>query len=1583
MSKSVVINLGHGDLNNGFPRVTAQLWAAGHPLPEQFIGSLPAAPDLVELYRNWQSIYLNLCDRKQLISRSKEEDDDELEIDQGGTTNISVVDFHQVRQTLEESINAWFKSEEFLNIDQELRSRLDPAEQIRVIIEINEVLLRRLPWHCWNFFRDYPQAEMALSRPEYKRSQRLQSKDPKNKVRILAILGNSVGINLEAEAKLLNNLKDAEVAFIVKPEREEFNQQLLNPAGWDILFFAGHSQTEGETGRIYINENKTNNSLAIAELETALKDAIERGLKLAIFNSCDGLGLALELEKLNIPTVIVMREPVPNFVAQEFFKYFLEAFAFERLPLYLAVQQARRKLEALENDFPGASWLPAICQNPAVQPPNWLQLGGIPPCPYRGLFAFQEEDARLFFGRETFTQQLVKAVNTKKLVAVIGPSGSGKSSVVFAGLIPHLRCCDIPFKIATFRPGNNPFNSLASALISVEAPESSNIEFTSESKSDPPLPPLDKGGSQNPKSAELEVAIELRYASGTLTRSQPGTLCNIINRILQKSRAGETPTPQEFLQNSNRILQKSRAGETPTPQEFLQKSHGLGERLLLVADQFEELYTLVSEAERLVFLEELLGAVNNTPNFTLVITLRADFLGRALDSEALGKALQQYPPELLIPMNRKELEEAIANPAQMLGVELEEGLTERIINDVDRQPGHLPLLEFALTQLWAKQKDGILSCAAYKEIGGVDLALANHAEQVYFNLSAADRFRSQRIFIQLVHPGEGTEDTRRLATRAEVGEENWDLVTYLASARLVVTGRDEKTGLETVEIVHEALIRSWEKLRIWMQQDRDFRHWQEQLRGVIRQWESSGKDEGALLRGKPLIDAQYWQQQRSDELNSGERSFIQLSLALRDREFKQQKRSRQLTISSLAGGLVLALSIAGVAWWQWQNSAINEIKAISESSQALFASNQKFDALIEAIKAKGKLQKLVGVDTQTQNQVLQVLEQAVYGAIEYNSLTAKNAVWGVAISSDGNIIASGGEKNAVKLWRRDGSLLHTLEGHQGTIWGVAISPDSQLIASASEDKTVKLWSRDGQELNTLRGPRDRVWAVAFSPDSNKVAAVSQDGLVYIWSREGKLIKRLTGIKTVAKVTFTPNGNIVAASEDGSVKIWSIDGKQLPTLEAHIGPAWGLAVSPDGSKIIAGFGDGTVKIWSPDGKEILSFKGHSDSVMEIAFRSDGKVFATASKDKTIKIWSLDGRLVTTLNGHSDRVNSVAFAPDGNALVSASEDRRIKFWKLNHELLTFLRGHEKPVIGVRFGPDGKFVASASDDSTVKLWSKDGTLLRTLKGHKSAVLGVDVSKDGQTIASASWDKTVKLWNSDGSLRKTLVGHQAEVWGVAISPDSRIIASASKDATIKLWDSGGNLLKTLRGHQGDIRDVTFSPDGKTIASASSDYTVKLWKLDGTLVKTLNGHHGGVIRIAFSSNGRILASASLDNTVKLWKTDGTLLKTINAHNNGVRGVSFSPDGKTIATAGGDNTVKLWNLDGTLLRILRGHSNPVWAVSFSPDGKTIASSSEDKTVILWNSYRVQNLDPLAFACDWVRDYLKHNPYKRHLCDRIN
>ncbi len=373
MIHSVVINLGIGNLYEGFPVVTVKLWELNNPRPQQFIGSLPPAPNLMDLYRNWRLIYQNLCDRLSTLNRNL--DDDELEIDQSDITNVSIVDFQDLSKQLQQNINSWLESTGIISISRQLRAALNPADEIQIVIETQDTIIQKLPWHCCSFFEDFPHSEVSFSRTEYKRTPELQlSEVTRNKVRILAVLGNSQGIDLEQEQRFLQSLPDSEVEFLVKPLRQEFNDKLWDSQGWDMLFFAGHSQTQEETGVIYINENPTNNSLTIAQLAEGLKAAIEKGLKLAIFNSCDGLGLGDGLEKLNIPITIVMREPVPNRVAEEFFNYFLQEFAFEAKSLYTSVQQARRRLQGLEDDFPGASWLPVIFINPAEEAPSWLDL---------------------------------------------------------------------------------------------------------------------------------------------------------------------------------------------------------------------------------------------------------------------------------------------------------------------------------------------------------------------------------------------------------------------------------------------------------------------------------------------------------------------------------------------------------------------------------------------------------------------------------------------------------------------------------------------------------------------------------------------------------------------------------------------------------------------------------------------------------------------------------------------------------------------------------------------------------------------------------------------------------------------------------------------------------------------------------------------------------------------------------------------------------------------------------------------------------------------------------------------------------
>jgi WD40 repeat protein/energy-coupling factor transporter ATP-binding protein EcfA2 len=1543
MAKSVVIKLGNGDLQEGFSWVTAQLSFTAGALPEQSIGSLPAAPELVELYRNWQLIYKSLCSRFRGSVSSLTLEDDNLEIGDGLITNVSEMSFEELCKQLQKGLNDWLKAESFRNIEQQMRSQLDPTEEIRVIIETQDEVLRRLPWLGWDFFQDYPKAEIALASPEYKRQDVAPVDRTSGKVRILAILANTEGIDLDSEQQFLASIKEAQTQFLVNPTRQEFNEKLWETQGWDILFFAGHSHTEGETGRIYLNENLDNNSLTLEQLEEALKTAIDNGLQLAIFNSCDGLGLAKTLEKLNIPVAIVLREPVPNQVAQVFFKNFLEAFAVEQLSLYLSVQQARRKLQGLEDEFPGASWLPAICHNPAVEPPTWIWMGGIPSCPYRGMAKFRERDAACFFGREQFTDELVAAVKKKPLVTLVGASGSGKSSVLFAGLIPKLKgehnSSSPPFAIA-FRPRSNPFGSLAIALA--------------------PLWKLKK-------SQELEE--ELREAEYVLSQ-----------RI-------------ESLVRQNTKTQ-----------------------YILIIDQLEELFTLCTEADRHSFLAALLYAVKSTPGFTLVLSLRADFYRYLLQDPAWSDALQGTVMNLG-PMSREELQAAIEQPAALRSIGLEQGLTDKLIQETEGQAGRLPLLESILTQLWAKQQQGWLTHQAYEEIGGVDEILATHAETTYAQLNSEERSTAQQIFIQLIAFGEDRQATRRVATREEVKPENWNLVFRLATARLVITNQDESSGEGTLEIIHEALLRSWGRIELWIQVDGAFRRWQDQHRVALRAWESSNGDRGTLLRGKPLTDAENWLEQRQSQISEKGQEFIQLSLERRETKIRREQR-RLVVLRSLLGVTTTAFAISAAlgltAVWQSRRATLSQIQAISTSSDNLFALNKQLEALLQSIRAKRLLKDLGGSETATEGQVNTSLLQSLYGIDELNRLTGGNAV---AFSSDSKHLFTNAE-NDILIFNRDGTLVRKIPGHKGALWSIAFNPENQQIASASQDGTAKIWTLDGRLLSTLNGHKAGLRNVAFSPSrktsakafSQMLATASDDGTVKLWHADGKIIQTLkAGNVPLWEVAFSPDGKLLAAaSYDKTIKLWQYDGKKavpLKPLTGHRDFVISVAFSPDGKMLATGSHDTTIKLWQRnssgtfDAKPYKTFAGHTSTVANVAFSPDSKTLASASWDTTVKLWNLDGVVLHTFKGHTARVWRLAFSPDGQILASGGEvDGTTRLWKLKNPRSITFQDHKNVVLQAIFSLDNQRIASGSDDKTVKIWKPDGTVIQTLTGHSAGVLGVAFSNDAQTLASASWDGTVKLWNFNDKtekyiLFKTLNGRSGGVWKVAISPEGSIV-STGRDGTLKLWDRKGRLSKTLVGHRAEIRSVAFSPNGQLIASSSFDKTVKLWSKSGKLLRTIE-HTDGVIAVTFSPDGQKLASGGVDHAINLWTLDGRLLQTFKGHSLEIRGIAFSPDGKLIASASADATIKLWKIDGTELATLKGHNNAVWSIAFSPDGKRLVSASEDGTVKLWDVDLALHPEYLlARSCNWVHNFLLNIPQRskqvseissqetRHLCDGI-
>jgi WD40 repeat protein len=473
-------------------------------------------------------------------------------------------------------------------------------------------------------------------------------------------------------------------------------------------------------------------------------------------------------------------------------------------------------------------------------------------------------------------------------------------------------------------------------------------------------------------------------------------------------------------------------------------------------------------------------------------------------------------------------------------------------------------------------------------------------------------------------------------------------------------------------------------LRAWIEVDRSIRTWQERLRASLRQWEASGKDEGALLRGVPLAEAESWLQSRPVELSPTERVFIQLSLALRDRERKQQERRRQRTIFGLVSSLVVVSILAIGAFRQWQRAEIGrtnaELNSLSERSQALFNAGNRSDALIESLKG-GLLLKWSTWETQadTRTQVLATLQEVVYGLRELRILKGYSG-GNISFSPDGKTIASASEDKTVKLWSIEGTQLHSLKGHSGAVTSVSFSPDGKTIASASSDGSVKLWSIEGTQLHSLKEQSGGVTSVCFSPDGKTITFVSADKTVKRWSIESRKFLLIPdgeqGVIPEGKeweayllisVSFSPDGKTIAlASEDKTVKLWS-EGGSMFSGGTQV-TTWREKNGNHTFETNLQVGGVTQQVQGSSGEKyskLLDLKGHSGAVTSVSFSPNGKTIASASKDKTVKLWSIEGRELQTLKGHSGSVTSVRFSPDGKTIASASSDGTIIVWNFDLE------------------------------------------------------------------------------------------------------------------------------------------------------------------------------------------------------------------------------------------------------------------------------------------------------------------------------
>jgi len=1129
--------------------------------------------------------------------------------------------------------------------------------------------------------------------------------------------------------------------------------------------------------------------------------------------------------------------------------------------------------------------------------------------PYKGLLFFDESDAELFFGREVLTAHLAARVNdialdsSSRFLSIVGASGSGKSSLVRAGLVVALKHTGWEARI--FTPTEQPLKTLDAKLASLD-----------------------------PKS----------------------------------------------------------------------------KRVLILVDQFEETFTLChEEAARIAFIEKLLKLSQDTSGRTIVvIALRADFYSHCAQYPLLRQAVA-VQQEYIGQMNAAELRRAIEEPARQGNWQFESGLVETLLRDIgvegaqEPEPGALPLLSHALLATWERRRGRTFTLDGYHASGGVRGAIAETAESVFTDqLNQAQQNLARDVFLRLTELGEGTEDTRRRATLTELVRESEGatqlraVLNTLAEARLITLNED------SAEVAHEALIREWQRLHEWLNQDRDGLRLLRHLTESAHEWDARNRDAGELYRGARLAQIREWASANDERLNETERAFLAESIqqeqydaleqeAQRQRELEaaqklaetQSRAAKQLRRRAvfLSGAFALAIVLAGVAFLFSRQSKVNEQTASVRELSASAINNLSIDperSILLALQA-------VDINIQNGQPVLIEAQDALHRSIQSSRVLATLSdstlqIDGIAYNHAGTQLAWISDDGTLKIWDvSTAKELLTLHAGIPTInvpRKISFSPDDTRVATPAGEHSAKIWDVvSGKLLLTLVGHTDEVTSASFSSDGKRIATSSGDGTSKVWdAATGKELLTLTGQnESVNDIAFSPDGMYLAtAGEDGTAIIWdAASGKALYTLPSVNGVT-SVAFSLDGKTLATGGYDTTWKLWDVStGQKLLTGFGHASNVVDISFDPAGTRIATSNEDGTAKIWeAATGRELLTLSGHASGVLGVAFSPDGVHVATASRDTTVKIWDASpaggNEWFNLI-GHTDKVWAVAYSPDGKIIATGSFDHTAKIWdAATGREIYTLVGHPDVVQGIAFSPDGARLLTHGADGTSKIWDVVSGRELLSVTESSGGFGAAFSPDGKTFAVTMHDA-LRIFDAvTGQELHTLNtgnttGYA--MRDIAYRPDGKQIGGVGDDANAYIWDtVTGKLLLVLSNQGIFVSGIAYSPDGKWIATASNDATVKIWDAEtGKLLHTLTGHTGPTFGVAFNPDGRYLASTSVDGTVKIWNAANNFTSqplTLYGHTSTIYRVAFSPDGTRLVTASRDGTARVY-AFKIEDLVTLA------------------------
>jgi WD40 repeat protein/tRNA A-37 threonylcarbamoyl transferase component Bud32 len=1165
-------------------------------------------------------------------------------------------------------------------------------------------------------------------------------------------------------------------------------------------------------------------------------------------------------------------------------------------------------------------------------------------CPFKGLECFEPVDSEYFFGRERLVAELVARLVGPGLLAIVGPSGGGKSSVLRAGLLPALDDGVLPgsgaWRRLLVRPGERPMEELRRVLVSTA--------------SDPLAEALD--------------ALPSRWAKPDISGSSTA-------------------------------------------------------RLLLAVDQLEELFTACrSDTERAVFAENLVRAATDPDaRAVVVVALRADFYGRFAAHPGLADLLGANHV-LVGPMRASELRRVVELPAQRVGLRVEPELVDALVDDVEGEPGALPLLSTALLELWQKRQDNALTLSAYRESGGVHGAVARLAEGTYARIPDLRKQLVRAIMLRLIGEDEGDAPVRRRAPLAELDverkEDVADVLAILADSRLITVGEG------SVEVAHEALLREWPRLREWIEEDTEGRRLRRHITRAATEWDTAGRDRGELYRGARLAAALDWTADHSLDLNELERAFVTESREVSEQETKRARRTNRRLRALLAGvAVLLAAATAGGLFAVIQRGEARDAATEArEAETAQLAQRLGAQALVEEDLDLSLLlaRQAVAIEDspQTRGYLLAALRRSP-AAIRIMHGHG-GVLRAIAVSPDGKTLAvSGG-----------GGILFFDAGTHEQVGKVRVANLGESLAYSADGRTLAaggdffvhlIDARTGEQLaeSSVAGIATRI---AFTNDGSKLVVLIQPGEPFqgdvdarITVRDAATLKPIGpsiepdaflgayvgGYYASPHFGLTANDrSVITASQDGELAWWDLRShKKTRRLTIETGPH-ALAVSPDGLTAAVGIDHGIQLVDMDTGAVRTATHGLTGTPNWVVFSPNGQTVVSTNLDGSVTLWDVESATPRdTLRGHSNSVQQPVFSPDGTTLYTVSHDGTAIAWDLTAERglgRPFRFTHDRSFNSAgydghpgKFSPDGRLIAVGLKKRGVALW--DARVLRPvgapLLGTGGEVKSLAFSPDGRTLAAVTApEHFLTLWDVGSRSRlhePRPAGGGTLLPGVSFSPDGATLATATESGVL-LWDVATEASLSVSSSW-DVSDLAFSADGKMIAVARPETGGALvWDVaTRTLIAVVEGRTPPPdwdLSVALSPHGRMLAVGGFGRVVHLWDVrTQKLVHELDQRGNGAFTLEFSPDGRTLAVSGFEPVASLWDV-GTGIQIgpQLSAGDRRTMIDLSPDGRQLLETHSNGQGAIWD------VDPESWeerACDLANRTLTREEWEEFLRGR--